>query len=232
MPEDRKRSINITIFKNEKRLVQKIIEALGCWAHLQSYSQKEEIILQTGINEAQVFRIDRSIIYTIFISGKIAEKSIDYNKPAFICFIDLSKALYRVKCDVLKLLKNRNLNSNTIEIIRKTTIGNNTFIKANNKPSKNIPLSTGIRQGDSVSPILFNVLMDKIWIRKIYRIRISKGVRKNLEQYDSLSDDDLQYKRRTYFKYLSFNISSNSNLKEEFGHKQWRQLGYLDIFGI
>ena len=79
----------------------------------------------------------------------IAKKSIEYSK---LWFIDLTDAFDRdILSNVLKLLKDRNLLPIQIEIIRKLNMENSTFIKANNKLFKKIPVSTGIRQGYRLS---------------------------------------------------------------------------------
>ena len=126
--EEWKQSITISMFKKKQK--KRILA---------------EVILQTGINEKQQgFWENRSTTDAILIFRQIAETSIEYNKPAFVCFIDLTKAFDRVRLsDVLKLLKDRNLNPKTIKIIKKMNIGNSTFIKANNKLSKKIPVLTG-----------------------------------------------------------------------------------------
>ena len=43
-------------------------------------------------DEQQGFRSGRSCVDAVFIMRQITEKAIEYNKPVFICFIDLEKA--------------------------------------------------------------------------------------------------------------------------------------------
>lgn len=55
--------------------------------------------------EEQGFRKNRSTLDAIFITRQIVEKAIQYGKPAFMCFIDLTKAFDRVKLiDVINIL--------------------------------------------------------------------------------------------------------------------------------
>ena len=66
----------------------------------------EEEIAHNGIcEEQQGFRKNRSAIDAIFTIRQIAEKAIEFNKPAFMCFVDLTQAFDRVKLeDVVPLL--------------------------------------------------------------------------------------------------------------------------------
>ena len=67
----------------------------------------EEEIADTGIcEELQGFRKNSSAIDAIFTIRLITEKVIEFNKPAFICFVDLTQAFDRVELeDVVPLLQ-------------------------------------------------------------------------------------------------------------------------------
>lgn len=112
--------------------------------------------------EQQGFRKNRSTTDAIFIVRQIVEKAIEFNKPAYLCFVDLTKAFDRVRLqDVIKCLKERAVPSGAIKIIQELNSNNSTIIRSSSETSKPINIS-GIRQGDSLSPMLFNILMDKI----------------------------------------------------------------------
>ena len=67
-----------------------------------------EKIADTGLcEEQQGFRKKRSAIDAIFTIRQITEKAIEFNKPAFMRFVDLTQAFDRVKLEnvVLLLLK-------------------------------------------------------------------------------------------------------------------------------
>lgn len=54
-------------------------------------------VSDTGIaEEQQGFRQNRSTTYAIFIIRQITEKAIEFNHPAFMCFMDLTKAFNRI----------------------------------------------------------------------------------------------------------------------------------------
>ena len=80
-----------------------------------------------------------------------------------MCFVDLTKAFDRVRlADILKLLRSRNIAHEIRAIIKEMNTNNSTFVRAENQLTKKIPIHTGIRQGDSLSPTLFNLVMDEI----------------------------------------------------------------------
>ena len=70
-----------------------------------------------------------------------------------MCFVDLTQAFDRVKLeDVVPLLQKREVHPRIITIINKLNTNNYTSIKIADKLSDKIPLTTGIRQGDSYKP--------------------------------------------------------------------------------
>ena len=75
-------------------------------------------------DEQQGFRSGRSCVDAVFVLRQIVEKSIEYNKPAYLCFIDLTKSFDRVRIDdIVYLLYKRDIPIN----IKQT---NKTFTKA------------------------------------------------------------------------------------------------------
>lgn len=88
---------------------------------------------------------------TVFI---IRERAIEFYKTAYVCFI---QAFHRVQLiDVISLLRKRRIRPN---IIKELHTQNYTYIRGSNKLNNRIPVTTGIRQGDSLSPIVFNVII-------------------------------------------------------------------------
>ena len=68
------------------------------------------------------------------------KKAIEFNKPAFMCFVDLTEAFDRVQLeDVVPLLQKRKVHLRIITIINKLNINNYTSIKITDKLSDKIP---------------------------------------------------------------------------------------------
>lgn len=124
----------------------------------------EEITKTINIREEQQgFRKNRSTIDAIFIVKQVSEKSIEFNKPAYMCFVDMTKAFDRVRLkDVLEIMRTKGLNHRLINLTYDINTQCKTKIRAGHMTTKDIEINTGIRQGDSLSPFIFNLIMDKI----------------------------------------------------------------------
>ena len=71
--------------------------------------------------EQQGFRKNRSTMDAIFIVRQIVEKAIEFNKPAYLCFVDLTKAFDRVRLqDVTNCLPNQERIRLTKQLLRTT----------------------------------------------------------------------------------------------------------------
>jgi len=114
--------------------------------------------------EQQDFRKYRSTTDAIFIVRQIAEKSIEFNNTAYFCFVDLTKAFDRVKlADVIECLREREVPEQIIKVIRELNTDTTARIRSNNQTSRPIIIiKNGVRQRDSLSPMRFNLIMDKI----------------------------------------------------------------------
>ena len=166
VPESWKHSFTIPIFKKGDRKVCDNYRGITLLSAALKLFTKilSEAIADTGIEEEQQgFRRNRSTIDAIFIVRQIVEKAIEFNKPAFLCFVDLTKAFDQVRLqDVLCILQKRNVDGKIIAAVQSLNTGNTTSIKVDSEVSKKLKISSGIRQGDSLSPILFNTIMDEI----------------------------------------------------------------------
>jgi hypothetical protein len=113
--------------------------------------------------EQQDFRKNRSTTDAIFIVRQIAEKSIQFNHTAFFCFVDLTKAFDRLKlADVTECFREREVPEQIVNVIKELNTDTTARIRSNNQISRPIIIKNGVRQGDSLSPMLFNLIMDKI----------------------------------------------------------------------
>ena len=89
-----------------------------------------------------------------------------------MCFIDIEKAFDRIQLkDVIHLLYNKQIPHNIIKTIENIYVANEIQAKVNGKLTEKISSNSGIRQGDSLSPLLFNIIMDEI----IKQVRKHKG---------------------------------------------------------
>lgn len=87
----------------------------------------------------------------------------DLLNAAFFCVIDLEKAFDRIiLADVVHLLYNTQIPSNLIKTIEDIYQNNNIQAKIENELTEPITLERDIRQGDSLSPLLLNIVMNRI----------------------------------------------------------------------
>ena len=57
---------------------------------------QQHILSYITIREQQGFRKNRSTIDAVFVVRQVVKKAIEYNKPSYLCFIDLTKAFDRI----------------------------------------------------------------------------------------------------------------------------------------
>jgi hypothetical protein len=80
-----------------------------------------------------------------------------------LSFIDLTKAFDRVRlADVIECLREREVPEQIVRVIKELNTDTTAIIRSYNQTSGRIIMKNGIRQGDSLSPVLFNLIMDKI----------------------------------------------------------------------
>ena len=152
------------MFKNRDKILTSNYRGIN----LLSTSLKRLISLQ---DEQQGFRSGRSCTDAVFALRQITEKSIEYNKPAYICFIDLIKAFDRVRLkNIIHLLYDRHIPYNLVKTIENIYIENLIQAEINGELTNPIPAGNRIRQEDLLIPLLFNIIMDEI-IKKVSKLR-------------------------------------------------------------
>lgn len=81
----------------------------------------------------------------------------------YLCFIDLHKAFDRIQLqDIINILYKRQIPTNLINVIKNIYTDNYAKLRIKGELSHPIAVEKGIRQGDSLSPLLFNLIMDEI----------------------------------------------------------------------
>ena len=62
----------------------------------------------------------------------------------------------------MQLCKNKESVNNIIQVIKQLNTNNSTRIQSGTSTTEEVQISIGIRQGDSLSPMPFNLVMDHI----------------------------------------------------------------------
>lgn len=83
-----------------------------------------------------------------------------------MCFADLTEAFQVQVNDVKSLLQKRRIHQNIIKIIKELYSANYTYVQTANKLGIKIPVTTGIRQGNSIP---FNIILLET-INEVWRV--------------------------------------------------------------
>ena len=111
------------------------------------------------------FCAGRSTTDQIFILMQIFEKSREYGKDLFACFVDLEKVYERVPQDKLwKALQEYGVDGQLLRVIKSFYCRSEVCVWVNGKQSNPFHVGVGLRQGCVLSPLLFIVYMN--WIYK------------------------------------------------------------------
>ena len=123
------------------------------------------------------FRANRSTIDQIFILKMAMEKSREFNKPIFMCFIDIQKAYDSVNRELLwKICRQYGLTEKIVCLLKLVHKDSRAQVRVEGELSDSFEIETGVMQGGIPSPVLFNVLFDFI-IRKVLEDANISGVR-------------------------------------------------------
>jgi hypothetical protein len=117
-----KTSITIPIFKRGSKKNPENYRGITLLNSIRKVLTKilsTKIIERVGISEEQQgFYQNRSTVDAIFIIRQLAEKSIEFNKPPYTCFVDLKQAFDRVQLkDVIEILQQYNIINKCLQII-------------------------------------------------------------------------------------------------------------------
>ena len=107
------------------------------------------------------FCLGRSTMDQIFIRKQIFEKSWEYGKNFFACFVDLEKAYDRVLRDKLwKVLQEYGVDGQLLSAIKSFYCSPEVCVRVNGKQSRPFHVGVGLRQECVLSPLLFIVYMN------------------------------------------------------------------------
>ena len=113
--------------------------------------------------EQNGFRAGRSCLEHIFSLTSIIECRKKMHKPTFACFVDFSKAYDNVKHGLLwKKLQDMKFPDKMLRMLKCIYKENTNCVRVNESFTKPFRISTGLRQGCVLSPILFNLFINDL----------------------------------------------------------------------
>ena len=114
-------------------------------------------------NEQAGFRKGYSTMDHIHTINQVIEKCAEYNQPLYIAFIDYEKAFDSVETSaVIQALRNQGVDEHYVRILEDIYNGSTATIVLHKESSK-IPIRKGVRQGDTISPMLFTACLQEVF---------------------------------------------------------------------
>ncbi|KAJ8886434.1 hypothetical protein PR048_012645 [Dryococelus australis] len=121
--------------------------------------------IQNGIKikpEQRVFIEKDGLAENITLLTEVLHASTSRGKPLYATVLDIQKAFDTVShAPLMEVLKARRLPHNILRHIWQLYLMSKTTIQLPGKICQGVPVKQGVRQGDPLSPILFNIVMDE-----------------------------------------------------------------------
>ena len=111
------------------------------------------------------FRKGFSTTDHIRVINQLLEKSQEYNFPLYLLFVDYEKAFDSVKNqELFRTLQTQGIRGKMhriLKLVYQTATGRIII----EKPGETFPVRKGVRQGDPLSPKMFSVVLEDIFLR-------------------------------------------------------------------
>ena len=172
VPSSFKEALIVVIFKKDSRLECKNYRPISLLSHI--YKLFISIIaarvkndLYTSFPPSQAaYQPGRGTIEQIIALEQIIEKSIEFNNPVYIVFIDFTKAFDSIKLPSLwRLLEKTSINKRYIKLLQSTYSDSNAAIKTDIGISRFVNILKGVKQGDILSALLFCIIVASIILK-------------------------------------------------------------------
>ena len=145
--------------------------------------------VDTKLRQEQAgFRTGKSCIDHIFTLRQILEQSHEWNSPLYLAFVDFEKAFDSLHRDSLwRILRHYGIPQKLVNIIKDLYVNFECRVVHNNELTEPFSVSTGVRQGCILSPILFSLAID--WLMR----SVTEGQRRGLQWTLTTTLEDLDY---------------------------------------
>ncbi|KAI5715018.1 hypothetical protein M8J77_009060 [Diaphorina citri] len=117
---------------------------------------------------------ERSTVDQIFAFKEIVSKYWEYNQEVHALFIDFKKAYDCIRRDYIwKTMSEFGIPKKLIELCKICVVNSKAKVRVEGEYTETFLVNTGVRQGDGISPLLFNIVLEKT-LRKTKSV--DKGV--------------------------------------------------------
>uniref|UniRef100_A0A3B3HG01 ribonuclease H n=1 Tax=Oryzias latipes TaxID=8090 RepID=A0A3B3HG01_ORYLA len=132
--------------------------------------------------EQAAYRRGHSTIDHLQSVVQILEKTNEYKIPIYMAFVDYEKAFDSILHKaVFEALKQHSIEEKYINILKETYDGGTAQIR-NESLSRKIKIMKGVRQGDTLSPVMFTAALEEIF----RRMEAEAGININGERMNNL----------------------------------------------
>ena len=126
--------------------------------------ERLQAIIEPQLLETQCgFRKGRGTVDQIWVVRQVVERATEYRTPVFMCFVDLTKAYDSVNRQAMAaILREYGVPRQLVAIIEELHSETWCQVRSAGDTSERFEVTTGVRQGCVLSPLLFNCFLDKI----------------------------------------------------------------------
>lgn len=109
------------------------------------------------------FMLGKSTTDQIHIVKQVVEKSHKYNKDTYLLFVDFKAAYDSINRDKLwEVMDSFGIPAKLTRLIKSCTYNSKSKISFGGELSGEFQITTGLRQGDALSPALFNIALESV----------------------------------------------------------------------
>ena len=172
IPSTFKKALIVVLYKKDDRSECKNYRPISLLSHV--YKLFMTIIgnritddLYSCFPDSQAaYQPGRGTVEQIFALSQMIEKSIEFNKPLYMIFIDFTKAFDSIKLDKLwSILNKTSLNKNYINLLKSLYDGSQASIKTDLGNSRFVNIKKGVKQGDMLSAVLFCIALAAVMVK-------------------------------------------------------------------
>ena len=122
-------------------------------------------VLDTQLKENQCgFLPKRGCCDQIYVARMLIQKAREFNRPLYFCFSDLQKAYDSINREALwqSLKRSFSIPEKIIRILQALHYNTTEIVRAEEQTSEKFPINVGVKQGDVLAPVLFNLFLDAV----------------------------------------------------------------------
>ena len=126
--------------------------------------ERMQEIVEPQLLEAQCgFRKGRDAVDQIWLTRQVVERAREYHTPVYLYFVDLIKAYDSVdRAALITVLRLYSVPNQLVNLVEELYAGTKCCVRTAEGTSEAFEVKTDVRQGCTLSPLLFNCFLDRI----------------------------------------------------------------------